>query len=86
MPERETDRKDLEGVGIWLGVLARVRGVVLKLGVMAREGVCAREGVLRVKIGMGGWNRDDDCVVETEEVIGDHGRDDATEALETLLR
>jgi hypothetical protein len=60
--------------------------VVLRPGVIAREGVWAREGVLRVGIGIDGWKWDDDCVVEPEEVIGDHGRDDAIEALEKLLR
>jgi len=60
--------------------------VVLRLGVLAREGVWAREGVLRAGIGMGGCNCDDECVVEPEEVIGDHGRDEAIEALERLLR
>ena len=60
--------------------------MVLSPGVIAREGVWAREGVLRVGIGMGGWKWYDDCVVEPEEVIGDHGREDAIEALERLLR
>lgn len=59
---------------------------MLRPGVIAREGVWAREGVLRVGIGMGGWKWDDDWVVEPEEVIGDHGREDAIEALERLLR
>ena len=60
--------------------------MVLRPGVIAREGVWAREGVLKVEIGMRGWKWDDDCVVEPEEVIGDHGREDAIEALERLLR
>ena len=60
--------------------------MVLRLGVIAREGVWAREGVLRLMTGMCGWNWDDDCAVETEEVIGDHGRDEAIEALDRLLR
>ena len=59
--------------------------MVLRPGVIAREGVCAREGVLKVGIGIGGWKWDDECVVEPEEVIGDHGLDDAIEALEILL-
>ena len=59
---------------------------MLRLGVLTREGVWAREGVLRVGTDTAGWNWDDDCVVEPDEVIGDHGRDDAIEALERLLR
>lgn len=35
----EIERKVLAGVGIWLGVLGRVRGVVARPGVIAREGV-----------------------------------------------
>lgn len=76
----------LAGAGIWLGVLGRVRGVVVRLGVIALDGVCDREGVLSVVCVTDGWKCEDEYVVEFEEVIGDHGREDAIETLDKLLR
>lgn len=60
-------------MGICDGVFARTRGdVAFTLGVRERDG------------GRGGCVGLVDPAVETEDVIGDHGRDDAIELLETL--
>lgn len=60
-------------MGICDGVFARARGeVALKLGVWERDG--GRWGCVGLV----------DATVETEDVIGDHGRDDAMELRETL--
>lgn len=57
-------------------------------GVRFREGVWAREGGRNVGKGGGGgggwWKYD--CVVDMDEEIGDHGLDEAIEALDKLLR
>ena len=60
-------------MGIFDGVFVRVRGdVAFTLGVRERDGGrCGCVGFV-------------DAAVETEDVIGDHGRDDAIELRETL--
>ena len=60
-------------MGIFDGVFARARGdVAFTLGVWERDGGrCGYVGLV-------------DAAVETEDVIGDHGRDDAIELRETL--
>lgn len=69
---RKWDRDD-DGPGICDGVFVRERGeVAFTLGVWERDG------------GRGGCVGLVDAAVETEEVIGDHGRDDAIELRETL--
>ena len=80
----EIDRKGLAGVGMWLGVFGRVRGVAERLGVIARDGVCDLDGVLKVCDITGGWKKEDDCVVELEDMTGDQGRDEAMETLDRL--
>jgi hypothetical protein len=83
--DRAPDIEPFAGADMWLGVLERVRGVVAKLGVIAREGFCDREGVLKVLDSTGGWKREDEYVVEFEEVIGDQGREDAMDTRDKLL-
>lgn len=81
----DIERESL-GVGMLLGVFARCRGVVAVMGVTFCEGVWVREGGRRVgKGGSGGWWKWD-CDVDMDEVMGDHGLDDAIEALDKLLR
>lgn len=73
------------------GVYER-EGVCGRDGVCAREGVCARDGADLDggrKVGSGGWEegsggREEDCVVDTEDVTGDHGREEAIEVREKL--
>ena len=56
-------------------------------GVTAREADCALDGVFKtVNEGVGRWNWEEECVVEYDEVIGDHGREEAIDALDKLLR
>jgi len=44
--------------------------------VTAREAGCVLDGVFEtVHEGVGRWNCDEECVVEYDEVIGDHGRE-----------
>ncbi|KAJ3779713.1 hypothetical protein GGU11DRAFT_761324 [Lentinula aff. detonsa] len=74
-----------------LRIMRLGRGVVVvRPGVRAREGVCALDRGLNEKgIGGGGFNRRGKAVenwfVDTDEVTGDHGREDAIDVLETLL-
>ena len=73
--EADIDRQSFDGLGIWLGVFGRERiddGVVSP-GVFAREG--GRYIDERARL---------DCAVDTEDVTGDQGLEDAIDLRETL--
>ena len=79
----DRERRCLEGPGMWLGVLGRVRGGDIVLGatvvfVRGRPGVCEREGGRYIENGVV-----EDCAVEVD-VTGDHGREEAIELRERL--
>src|SRR6266404_4178339 len=72
----ESARKcDCDGAGMWEGVLGRARGEVAPtLGARERDG--GRWGCVGLV----------EAAVDTEDVTGDHGRDDAIELREALRR
>lgn len=80
-PSSSPKRCPRDGCGIWLVVLPRDRGVA-GIGMWLEDGVRAREGGRKEGTGRGGAL--DDWELETEDEMGDHGREDAMEVRERL--